>query len=176
MRKVATILVTLAAAVTVACSTMTTAVDYDHTIDWSKYKTFQVGTGTPAPTTFTQKRIDNAITTTLTSKGWQAVESNPSIMVYPHIVLSEQTQLNTMNMGGFGYRGWGGMGGGMATTTVQKIPMGTLVVDLVDPNTKEMVWRGTATDQVSGSGEDQGKVDEAMQKLFANFPPTPGTK
>jgi len=163
--------VALVSALSVACSTMTTAVDYDHTINWSKYTTFQVGSGTPAPTTFTQKRIDNAITSTLTSKGWQAVTSNPSIMVYPHIVLSEQTQLNTMNMGGFGYRGWGGMGGGMSTTTVQKIPMGTLVVDLVDPATKEMVWRGTATDQVSGSGEDQGKVDEAMQKLFADFPP-----
>jgi hypothetical protein len=170
MRKAATVLGILVGALTLACSSMTTAVDYDHTIDWSKYKTFQVGTGTPAPTTFTQKRIDDAITSTLTSKGWQAVTSNPNIMVYPHVVLSEQTQLNTMNMGGFGYRGWGG---GMATTTVQKIPMGTLVIDLVDPNTKEMVWRGTATDQVSGSGEDQGKVNEAMQKLFANFPPTP---
>ena len=128
----------------------------------------------PHPTTFVQKRIDNAITSTLTSKGWQPVTSDPNIVVYPHVVLSEQTQLNTMNMGGYGYRGWGGMGGGMTTTTVQKIPIGTLVVDLVDPATKEMVWRGTASDQVSGKGEDQGKVDEAMQKLFKNFPPAPG--
>jgi len=150
---------------------MTTAVDYDHTINWSKYKTFQVGTGTPAPTTFTQKRIDDAITSTLTSKGWQAVTSDPSIMVYPHVVLSEQTQLNTTSMGGFGYRGWGGMGGGMATTTVQKIPMGTLIVDLVDPSTKEMVWRGQAQDQVSGDGKDQGKLQDAMTAIFKNFPP-----
>jgi len=176
MRKVVSILVTLAAAASLACSTMTTAVDYDHTVDWSKYKTFQLATGTPAPTTFVQKRIDNAITNTLTSKGWQAVTSNPSIVVYSHVVLSEQTQLNTMNTGGYGYRGWGGMGGGMSTTTVQKIPIGTLVIDLVDPATKEMVWRGTASDQVSGKGEDSGKVDEAMQKLFANFPPAPGSK
>ena len=176
MRKVATVLAILAAAAILACSTMTTAVDYDHTVDWGKYKTFQVATGTPAPTTFTQKRIDTAITTTLNSKGWQPVTSDPNIVVYPHVVLSEQTQLNTMNMGGYGYRGWGGMGGGMATTTVQKIPIGTLVIDLVDPNTKEMVWRGTASDQVSNSGESQGKIDEAMQKLFANFPPAPGSK
>jgi Domain of unknown function (DUF4136) len=176
MRKVATVLVTLAAAASFACSTMTTAVDYDHTVDWNKYKTFQVAKGTPAPTTFVQKRIDDAITTTLTSKGWQAVTSDPNIVVYPHVVLSEQTQLNTMNMGGYGYRGWGGWGGGMATTTVQKIPIGTLVIDLVDPSTKEMVWRGTASDQVSNSGESQGKIDEAMQKLFKDFPPTPGSK
>ncbi len=176
MRKVATVLVTLAAAASLACSTMTTAVDYDHTVDWSKYRTFQLATGTPAPTTFVQKRIDNAITSTLTSKGWQAAASNPNILVYSHVVLSEQTQLNTMNMGGYGYRGWGGWGGGMTTTTVQKIPIGTLVIDLVDPATKEMVWRGTASDQVSGKGEDSGKVDEAMQKLFKDFPPAPGSK
>lgn len=170
MRKAAIFLVALVSALSVACSTMTTAVDYDHTINWSKYKTFQIMEGTKAPTTFTQKRIEDGITAALTAKGWQPSTSSPSILVYPHVVLSSQTQLNTMNMGGFGYRGWGGMGG-MSTTTVQKIPIGTLIVDLVDPSTKEMVWRGTASDQVSGNGEDQGTINEAMQKLFANFPP-----
>ena len=53
---------------------------------------------------------------------------------------------------------------------------GTLVVDLVNPKTKEMVWRGTATDQVSGDGKDQGKVSEAVATIFKNFPPSPGTK
>ncbi len=72
MRKVATVLVTLAAAASLACSTMTTAVDYDHTVDWSKYKTFQLATGTPAPTTFVQKRIDDAITSTLDLQGLAA--------------------------------------------------------------------------------------------------------
>ena len=78
-------------------------------------------------------------------------------------------------MGGFGYRGWGGMGGGMATTATQtNIPIGTLIVDLVDPKTNEMVWRGTAQDQVSGNGADRGKDQQAMQKLFTNFPPAAG--
>ncbi len=171
MRKLTTLIGILACALVAGCSTMTTAVDYDHTISWSKYHTFQLGVGTPAPTTFTQKRIDDAITTTLSSKGWQAVSSNPSVMVYPHVVLSEQTQLNTTTMGGgYGYRGWGGMGG-TATTTVQKIPIGTLIIDLVDPATKEMIWRGTASDQVSGDGSDKGKVQDALTALFKDFPP-----
>jgi hypothetical protein len=176
MRKLATTLVILGAAVTLACSTMTTSVDYDHTVNWSNYKTFQIMEGTKAPTTFTQKRIDDGITQALTAKGWTATTTNPQILVYPHVVLSEQTQLNTMNMGGFGYRGWGGMGGGMSTTTVQKIPIGTLIVDLVDPATKEMVWRGQAQDQVKANGESAETINEAMQKLFQNFPPTPGAK
>ncbi len=175
MRKLATALVTLAAAVTIACSTMSTAVDYDHTINWSNYKTFQIMEGTQSPVSFTQKRIEDGITQALTAKGLQPTTNNPSLLVYPHVVLSQEEQFNTMSMGGFGYRGWGGMGG-MATTTEQNIPIGTLIVDLVDPNSKEMVWRGTASDQVSGTGEDRGTINQAMQKLFANFPPAPGSK
>ena len=75
-------------------------------------------------------------------------------------------------MGGFGYRGWGGMGGGMATATQTNIPIGTIIVDLVNPKTKEMVWRGTAQDQVSGTGEEKGQVQDAMAAIFKNFPPT----
>jgi Domain of unknown function (DUF4136) len=176
MRKPGSILVTVAAALTVACSTMTTAVDYDRTIDWSKYKTFQIMEGTRSPVTFTQKRIEDGITQALTAKGMQPTTNNPSLLVYPHVVMSEQKQWNTMSMGSFGYRGWGGMGGGMATTTEQNIPIGTLIVDMVDPNSKEMVWRGTATDQVTATGEDQGTINQAMEKLFANFPPAPGSK
>ena len=176
MKKAAMVLGILAGALTLACSTMTTAVDYDHTINWSQFKTFQLADGTKDPVTFTQKRIEDAVTGTLTGKGWQSVTSNPDILVFTHVALTEDTQLNTTNMGGMGYRGWGGMGGGMSTTTVQKIPMGTLVIDLVNPKSKEMVWRGRATDQVSGSGEDSGKIQEAVTKMFANFPPAPGSK
>ena len=171
MRRLAIALVTLGAAVTFGCSTMTTSVDYDHTINWSKYSTFQIMTGTPAPTTFTQKRIDTGITNALTAKGWTAVTSNPTIQVFPHVVLSQEKQWTATSMGGFGYRGWGGMGGGMATATQTNIPIGTLIVDLVDPATHEMVWRGTAQDQVKSNGESAQTIDEAMQKLFANFPP-----
>jgi Domain of unknown function (DUF4136) len=175
MKKAATILGILIGASTLACSTLTTAVDYDHTVNWSQFHTFQLVEGTKDPVTFTQKRIEDAITSQLTSKGWQPVTSNPDILVYTHTVLSHQKQWNATSMGGggWGYRGWGGMGG-TATATETNIPIGNLVVDLVNPKTKELVWRGQASDQVSGSGEDKGKVDAAVAALFKNFPPAPG--
>ncbi len=176
MKKLLTVLGILGSVLTVACSTMTTAVDYDHTVNWSQFHTFQLADGTKDPVTFTQKRIEDAVTGALTSKGWAVAASNADILVYTHVVLTNQKQWNATSMGGgFGYRGFGGMGG-MATATETNIPMGTLVVDLVNPKTKEMIWRGTATDQVSGTGEDQGKVSEAVGAMFKNFPPSPGTK
>jgi Domain of unknown function (DUF4136) len=176
MRKVATVLGIVAGVLTLACSTLTTAVDYDHTITWSQFHTYQLVEGTRDPVTFTQKRIEDAINGQLSGKGWQAVSSNPDVLVYTHTVLTHQKQWNSTSMGGWGYRGWGGMGGGMATVTETNIPIGTLVVDLVNPKTKELVWRGTASDQVSGSGEDQGKIQDAVAALFKNFPPAPGQK
>ncbi len=173
MKKAVTVLGILAGALTLACSTLTTAVDYDHTVNWSQFHTFQLAGGTKDPVTFTQKRIEDAITGALTSRGWTVAASNPDILVYTHTVLSTQKQWNATSMGGFGYRGWGGMGGGMATATETNIPIGTLIVDLVNPKTKEMVWRGQAQDQVSGTGEDHGKIQAAVTALFKDFPPAP---
>jgi hypothetical protein len=167
-------LAVVGSATILACSTMTTAVDYDHTINWSQFHTFQLADGTKSPDTFTQKRIEDGITSALTSKGWQAVTSNPDILVYSHVVLTSEKQWNAQSMGGFGYRGR--MGGGMATATQTNIPIGTIIVDMVDPKTKEMVWRGTAQDQVSGGGSDRGQVQDAMKALFKDFPPGSASK
>ena len=176
MKTAATILGILAGALTLACSTMTTAVDYDHTVNWSQLHTFQLAEGTKDPETFTQKRIEDGITQALTGKGWTVAASNPDVFVYSHVVLSSEKQWNATSMGGFGYRGWGGMGGGMATATQTNIPIGTIIVDMVNPKTHEMIWRGTAQDQVSGTGADRGQVQEAMQAIFKNFPPGSGSK
>jgi hypothetical protein len=173
MRKAAMALALAVGALTLACSTMTTAVDYDHSVNWSQFHTFQLAEGTKDPITFTQKRIEDGITAALTGKGWQAATSNPDILVYSHVVLSSEKQWNSTSMGGFGYRGWGGMGG-MATATQTNIPIGTIIVDMVNPKTHEMIWRGTAQDQVSSTGADRGQVQDAMNAIFKNFPPTPG--
>lgn len=171
MRKVASALALVIGALSLACSTMTTAVDYDHTVNWSQFHTFQLAEGTKDPVSFTQKRIEDGITGALTSKGWTVAASNPDILVYSHVVLSSEKQWNATSMGGFGY---GRMGGGMATATQTNIPIGTIIVDMVNPKTHEMIWRGTAQDQVSGTGADKGQVQDAMAALFKNFPPAPG--
>ena len=156
----------LAAVLTVACSTMTTSVDYDHTVNWSQFHTFQIAGGTQSPDTFTQKRIEDGITQALQAKGWQPVTSNPDVTVVPHVVLSAEKQWNTEGMGGFRR-----FGGGMAQTTQTQVPIGTIVVNMVNPKTGELIWRGMAQDQVESNGKDAGQIQQAMQEIFKNFPP-----
>ena len=62
----------------------------------------------------------------------------------------------------------------MSTSTVSEIPVGTLVVDLVDGKKKDMVWRGIATDTLNpdASPEDrEKKLRDVAAQLFAGYPP-----
>ena len=79
---------------------------------------------------------------------------------------------------GFGYGGYGGWwgggwgGGGENTTTVREIPIGTLVVDMYDTHTKNLVWRGTSNEQNSDNmNKNSGKLQKAIDEMFYKFPP-----
>jgi hypothetical protein len=163
------------AAGTLACSTLEVNTDYDPATDLSKYKTFTVKKGTPPKNALAAERLENALAGALAARGLSRAPDGGELNLFPHFVLGKETQVNTT---GYGYGGWGGGwrygGGGMQTTTVQEIPTGTVVVDLVDAKTNKVVWRGIAKDQISTTAtpeERQQKAQEVSAKLFENFPP-----
>jgi hypothetical protein len=49
---------------------------------------------------------------------------------------------------------------------------GTLVIGVVDAKSRSLVWRGTAAGEVSGPDHSGQKLEKAVQKMFARFPPT----
>jgi hypothetical protein len=60
---------------------------------------------------------------------------------------------------------------------VRDVPVGTLVVDLVDRARRELVWRGVAQGTVDPRAtpeKAEQRANEAMAKLFAGFPPGMG--
>jgi hypothetical protein len=62
----------------------------------------------------------------------------------------------------------------MSSTTVSKIPVGTLIVDLVDAKENQLKWRGTATktlDATATAEERDKNVNAAVEKMFAGYPP-----
>jgi len=60
----------------------------------------------------------------------------------------------------------------MATTTVENIPVGTLVVDIYDSNSQHLLWRGLARDQLSDKPDkNTEKLQKAVDKMFEKFPP-----
>ncbi len=165
----------LALAVTVvACSTLQINTDYAPGTDFSKYKTFTIKHGKAPANPIAAERFEKSLSAALEARGLRQAPDGGDLIVFPHFSLGKDTQLTTYGYGGWG-GGWryGGMGG-TQTTQVQEIPTGTLVIDLVDSNTKTAVWRGIAKDEISTTAspeERQKKADEVAQKLFENYPP-----
>ena len=145
------------------------SVDWDKQASFSSYKTYAWTKGTPAKSPLMDQRIVEAIDKQLAAKGLQKVESDSDadLVVLYHAAVGTQTELNTMNMG-WGWR-WGG---GMATTTVDKIPVGQLVVDIGDAKTKKLLWLGNASGTLSDNPEKNAKkIDSTVEKMFKKFPP-----
>jgi hypothetical protein len=165
-----------AAAMTAAgCSSISTNVDYDAGAHFGAYRTFafkDVHEGDA----FQMKRVRAAIDRTLQAKGLAKTDARadgtPDLWVVLHTRMRNQRQVTTYSSG-WGW-GWRWRGGYWSTARVENIPVGSLVVDLVDTKAKELVWRGSASRVVDPDETPQervGKVQEAVDKLFAGFPP-----
>jgi hypothetical protein len=146
--------------------------DYDRSANFSQYKTYswqKVQTQDP----LWVDRIKEAVNADLTAKGLTPVESGGDIAIIAMETTKNQQTLNTFYDGfggGWGWR-WGG-GLGDATTTVDNYKVGTLVVDLFDAHTKQLLWRGSSSDTLSDKSDKNIKnLDKGVQKMFDHFPP-----
>jgi hypothetical protein len=153
-----------------ACSTVAVSTDYDSTANFGQYKTFSFMPMAKI-NSITAGRIESAITRALQGRGLQKASGTGDLQVS---VQARRSHEKVITSTGYGWgRGWRG---GMGVTTVQNVPVGTLIVDLVDASANKLVWRGTATDTIDRSStgrEKQEALDSAMAKLFAGYPPGP---
>jgi alpha-L-arabinofuranosidase len=145
--------------------------DYDHQYDFSKLHTFTVKFGSVWNNPLQQQRAKEDITQQLQAKGWTPAPDDASAdaVVVLHGATQQQKSLDTWYSGG----GWG-WGPGMANTTVNTVNVGTMLVDIFDAKTKKLVFRGTASDDISDKPEKNAKkIDKAVEKMFKDFPPKP---
>src|SRR5579871_2365599 len=146
--------------------------DYDHSANFGQYKTYsweKVQTRDPLMV----DRIKDAVNRVLSAKGWTQVDSGGDVSIVAMEITRNQQTLNTFYDGfGGGWR-WRGFGGfGDATTTTETYQVGTLVVDLFDAGTKNLVWRGASSDTLSNNADKNTKnLDKGVQKMFSHFPP-----
>jgi Domain of unknown function (DUF4136) len=148
--------------------------DYDRSADFSQYKTYSWEKVQTQDQLWVD-RIKDAVNATLAAKGWTKLESGGRVAIVAMETTKNQQTLDTFYDGfggGWGWRRFGGGGFGDATTTTENYKVGTLVVDLFDANTKNLIWRGSATDTLSDKSEKNIKnLDKAVQKMFDHFPP-----
>jgi hypothetical protein len=154
--------------------------DYDKAVDFSVYKTFALfhGKGGTPISPLNQNRITNAIRAEMEKKGFREDSTAPDLWVNTVAVLKDQVDVSsTTNYYGYGgyYRPYG-WGGGMNTATtnydVQHYKDGTLMIDVVDAKTKQLVWQGTGNKKIDKPISDADtKIPEAVAKIMEGFPP-----
>ena len=158
----------LAAAISVYAAVHT---DYDHQADFGRYHTYS-WIGVQAGNSIWQDRITRAVDAALTARGWTKVESggDASVSAFGHT--TEKDTLETFYTGfpGWGWRArWWGMG---ATTEVVPERVGNVNVDIFDSSSKQLLFRGRASDVLSGNPDKNDKrLERSVDEMFKKFPP-----
>jgi hypothetical protein len=141
--------------------------------DFSKYHTYKwvLIQGASHPNQIVDAEIKQSIDSQLSAKGLTKTDGDKAdLYIGYQTAVDQQKQWTGYGMGG-GWR-WGG---GMAQATSSTINVGTLVVDMYDPSTKQLVWTGSATntlDPSSNQDKNEKNLNKAMAKLFKRFPPS----
>lgn len=184
-------LLVLLAALLSACSSMEISYDFDPKANFAGIKTYawlkepQKTTGDARidGNTILEDRIHKAVNAGLAARGLKEVTSDPDVLVAYHVSLDKRRSVQTLNSA-YGYGpGWGygygasyrpGVWAGPPETYVYEYEEGTLILDIVNPKNKELMWRGSAQDEVhfkSKPEKDQSQLNEAVQRMLEHFPP-----
>ncbi|MCI0352466.1 MAG: DUF4136 domain-containing protein [Acidobacteriales bacterium] len=147
--------------------------DWDKSKNFGEYHTYYWAK-IDSPNPLMVQRLQDAVDAQLEKKGWSKQQDGGQVALVGLGTSSTKKNLNTFYSGtGWGYGGWYGAGGmGSSTTTVSEYREGTLVLDMYDSNSRQLLWRGTATDTMSDKPEkNEKKLNKAIEKLFKKFPP-----
>jgi hypothetical protein len=158
-----------------SCSTVRVNSDFDKNADFSRYKTFafqKSGIDKVEISDLDKRRILRAIDNEMIKKGFTKSET-PDLLITIFTKEREQVDINQYHSNwGYGWRwGWDPfMWGGQ--TTVTKTTEGTLFIDLIDANKKELIWQGEGNGYLTKkSQEKEARINEFVAKILAQYPP-----
>ena len=145
--------------------------DYDHKANFSRYHTYS-WIGVNAGDSLWHNRITGAVDMALAARGWTKVESGGDAAVSAFGRVEEHDTLETFYTGYPGW-GWRARWWGMGTETTEVIPerVGNLTVDIFDGSTKQLLFRGQASDSVSKNADKNDKrLEHSVEEMFKKFP------
>lgn len=166
-------------AVAASCSSIRVSSDYDDKAEFTQYNTygyFKEGIDKAEISDLDKKRIMRAIDDEFTKKGFTKSDK-PSLLV--NIFTKARREVDVNQWGAYG-PGWGwGYGWGWGPgfwggnyTSVTTSTEGTLHIDLIDANKKELVWQGVGTGVLTlDRDKKQERINEFVAEIMKQFPP-----
>jgi hypothetical protein len=148
--------------------------DYDKSAYMTEYKTF--GWSTPLsiearnnPLYYNElnnKRINNAVAVQLESRNYKYSE-DPDILMHYHIIIEDKTVMRTDPYGYYYGPYWM-----RSEVSVYEYQEGTLIIDLMDAHTNNLVWRGWITNFLKNRDPEkmEESINTAVRMIFAQYP------
>ena len=151
--------------------------DYDSEVDFSNYNTYsfyQPDIDKVEISDLDKKRILRAIEAELTAKGLTKSE-NPDMLVSIFTKSRERVDVNQNNFGwgwGWGWNPWM-WNNGMNNVNVSQYTEGTLFIDFIDKNKKELIWQGVGTGalKIQNREKKEERIKEFVKEIISNYPP-----
>lgn len=159
----------------ISCASSKVLSDFDNSVNFTNYKTFDFS----APTDkipvddIIKNRILNSISSNLSSKGLQQ-SVNPDLFVDVDIKTKNKKDYSNTNVNvstTFGKRWRFRTGVGKTYSKEINYTEGSMIINLVDRRTNQLVWKGSMTDVVKETSSSQESISTAISKILESFPP-----
>lgn len=160
-----------AAALAAGCSPISVSTDFDPEASYDRMKTFdwapQKDHGPRDAMMMNEimdRRIQRAIERELEAKGYRRAEGRrPDFLVAFQYSIDQRIEVHDY---GYGWRrGWMGR-------QVYTYREGTLLVDIVDREENQLIWRGRAEGAINDPDQAEEKIAQAVKKLMERYPPS----
>ena len=163
-----------------ACSTVKSNSDYNPSIDFSRLKTFAWLPDQPQGQTrvlhtngLRLDRVKNAIDQSLETKGLHPVAQAEADFLIRSLVTEEVVPTEAA-------QGHSGNPGPSPTETPQKVKRSqryenvALIVDFVEPQDQELIWRGTGEKRIqrnTSADVREAAIEELVSQILLRYPP-----
>ena len=156
--------------------------DYDKSADFGKYRTYgfvaQAGTDSGDFRSLSTQMLQNAAARQMEQRGYSRAE-NPDLVINFKGKLEEKVDVESTPAPyygpGWGYGGWygapyGGWGGTEVTT--RRYNVGTLVIDVVDREKRQVVFQGAISGVVTKEMQQnrEASINRAVEGIFMQYP------
>jgi hypothetical protein len=138
--------------------------DSDKSANFAGFKTYAWTQGTmpQGANPLMVQRVIAAVDAEVSAIGLLKVDKDPDVLVAVHGATREDVSLQSW---GYAPR----FGGGQVD--VNRVLVGTLIVDVIDARGKKLAFRATASDTVSDNPQkNEKKIHKAVEKMFDKYP------
>ena len=167
------------------CSTIRVSQDYDPDADFTGLSTFAWKSDKQPETgdillddPLIDQRIRMAVEQTLEVNGYTKTDRDSAdFLVAYELGIRQKIKSDNMSSGiivGTGHRGTFGSIGIGTGGEVETYDQGLLFIDVLDPKSGKLLWRGKGTDIVRehpDQEETTRQINEIVEKILAQFPP-----